>query len=83
MVLVHWMGVALVPVVVYMLVCIINREWLINGGALCHELNGASGVCRDVTDGQQPGGGPEENMAVTLVWDTNVALIQIYGSLFL
>ena len=32
---------------------IVEAEWLIDGGALVHELNGAAGVGRDVTDGQQ------------------------------
>lgn len=47
-------AVCTVPVMIYVLVCIIYAERLINGGALIHELYGAAGVSRDVTDGQQP-----------------------------
>ena len=41
---------------VLVLVGIVQTEWLINGGALVHEFNGAAWICRDVTDGNEPGG---------------------------
>lgn len=43
-----------VPVMIYVLVGVVHAERLVDGGALVHELYGASGVGRDVTDGQQP-----------------------------
>ena len=41
---------------VLVLVGIVQTEWLVNGGALVHEFNGAAWICRDVTDGNEPGG---------------------------
>ena len=41
---------------VLVLVGIVETEWLVNGGALVHEFNGAAWICRDVTDGNEPGG---------------------------
>ena len=41
---------------VLVLVGIVETEWLVNGGALVHEFNGAAWICRDVTDGDKPGG---------------------------
>ena len=43
-----------VPVMIYVLVGIIHTEGLINGGALCHELDGAARVSRNVTDRHEP-----------------------------
>lgn len=42
-----------IPVVIDVLVGVVHAERLVDGGALVHELDGASGVCRDVADGQQ------------------------------
>ena len=41
---------------VLVLVGIVQTEWLVNGGALVHKFNGAAWICRDVTDGNEPGG---------------------------
>ena len=41
---------------VLVLVGIVQTEWLVNGGALVHEFNGAAWICRDVTDGDKAGG---------------------------
>lgn len=38
------------------LVGVVHAEWLVDGGALIHEGNGAAGVGRDVADGEQSGG---------------------------
>lgn len=37
-----------------MLVCVIHAEGFLNSGALCHKLDGATCVCGDVTDSQEP-----------------------------
>lgn len=58
-----------VPVVIYVLVGVVHTERLIDGGALVHELDGAPGVSRDVTDGQKSvnkeGGGSVQGQRAT------------------
>lgn len=45
--------VSTVPVVIDVLVSVVHAEGLIDGGALVHEIDGASGVGRYVADGEQ------------------------------
>lgn len=49
---------------IYVLVGVVHAERLIDGGALVHELYGASRVSRDVTDGQQPADRQRERVEV-------------------
>lgn len=52
--------VSVVPVVIYVLVSVVHTERLVDGGALVHEVYGAPGVGRYVTDGQQSAERDEE-----------------------
>lgn len=47
-------GSSITPVMIDMLVRVIHAEGFLNSGALGHELDGATRVRRDVTDGQEP-----------------------------
>lgn len=47
-------GRSATPVMVNMLVGIIHAEGFLNSGTLCHELNGAARVRRDVANSQEP-----------------------------